>query len=85
MMPWLKPRKTPGSTEEMMELVAKADMYISELQITTWAPTRPALIFWQPWPAGYNGELSMGDGMHYVNLSRLWLDADLKEEMTGTR
>ena len=74
-----------GSTEEMMELVAKADMYYSELQIATWAPTRPALIFWQPWLAGYNGEVSMGGGMHYVHLSRLWLDADLREEMTGTR
>ena len=74
-----------GSTEEMMELAAKADMYYSELQIATWGPTRPALIFWQPWLVGYNGEVSMGGGMHYVHLSRLWLDADLREEMTGTR
>ena len=74
-----------GSTEEMMELVAKADMYYSDLQFATWGPTRPALTFWQPWLVGYNGEASMGGGMHYVHLSRVWLDADLGEEMTGTR
>ena len=74
-----------GSPEEMRELVKKADMYFAEQQWVTWGPTRPNYIFWQPWMVGYNGELSIGGGQHLLYLSRVWLDADLREEMTGTR
>ena len=74
-----------GSTEEMRELVKKADMYFSEQQWVTWGPTRPNYIFWQPWMVGYNGELTIGGGQHLLYLSRVWLDSDLREEMTGTR
>ena len=74
-----------GSTEEMMELVNKADMYFSEQQWTTWGPMRPSFIFWQPWMVGYNGEHTLGGGRTYLYLSRVWLDSDLREEMTGTR
>jgi hypothetical protein len=34
---------------------------------------------------GYNGELLIGGGRFSLYLSRVWLDSDLKEEMTGTR
>ena len=74
-----------GSTEEMRELVNKADMYFSEQQWTTWGPTRPNFNFWQPWMVGYNGEFQLGGGRHWLYLSRVWLDSDLREEMTGTR
>ena len=74
-----------GSTEEMMELVKKADNYYIEQQWNTWGPTRPEFRFWQPWMVGYNGEHNLGGGTHLLPLSRVWLDADLREEMTGTR
>ena len=70
-----------GSTEEMMELVKEADTYFTEQQWTTWGPMRPNFIFWQPWMAGYNGERTMGGGSHWLYLSRVWLDSDLKEAM----
>jgi ABC-type oligopeptide transport system substrate-binding subunit len=70
-----------GSTEEMMELVKEADMYLIKQQWTTWGPMRPNFIFWQPWMAGYNGERTMGGGSHWLYLSRVWLDSDLKEAM----
>ena len=70
-----------GSTEEMMELVKEADMYLIEQQWTTWGPMRPNYMFWQPWMVGYNGELTIGGGRHWLYLSRVWLDSDLKEAM----
>ena len=74
-----------GSTEELMELVKEADMYSIEQQWTTWGPMRPGFIFWQPWMVGYNGELLIGGGRFSLYLSRVWLDSDLRYEMTGTR
>ncbi len=74
-----------GSAEELMELVKEADTYFIEQQWVTWGPMRPGFIFWQPWMVGYNGEILIGGGRFSLYLSRVWLDADLREEMTGTR
>ena len=75
-----------GTREEMMELVKKADMYYIEQQWTIWgSPIPPGFAFWQPWMVGYNGENTLGGGNFHAFLSRVWLDADLREEMTGTR
>jgi len=41
--------------------------------------------FWQPWLKDYHGEGGIGY-LNVVNyLSYIWLDQDLKEEMTGKR
>ena len=75
-----------GSREEMMELVKKADMYFIEQHWNIWgSPIRPDFTFWQPWLVGYNGEITLGGGRYNLYLSRVWLDSDLREEMTGTR
>ena len=74
-----------GSTEEMMELVKEANDYLIEQQWNIWTPIRPSFAFWQPWMVGYNGELGLGGGKDYLYLSRVWLDSDLRYEMTGTR
>ena len=77
--------ETAGSAAEMLELVKEADMYFAEKQWVTWGPTRPNFYFWQPWMVGYNGELTLGGGRLTTYLSRVWLDSDLRYEMTGTR
>jgi peptide/nickel transport system substrate-binding protein len=70
-----------GSTEELMELVKKADDYYIPQQWVTWGPMRPGFVFWQPWMVGYNGEIVIGGGRFSLYLSRVWLDSDLKEAM----
>ena len=78
--------RNAGSLEELQELIRKADDYAIAQQWTIYAsPTPPGFIFWQPWMVGYNGELTLGGGYHYQYLSRVWIDSDLREEMTGTR
>ncbi len=77
--------ESAGSREEMMELVKKCDNYLIEKQFHTWTPRRPTFIFWQPWMVGYNGEITMGGNTLLLYLSRVWIDSDLREEMTGTR
>ena len=47
--------------------------------------TRPSRDFWQPWIVGFNGEFSLGGGYYNAHLPRVWIDSDLREEMTGTR
>ena len=75
-----------GSTEEMMELVKKADDYYITQQWNIWgSPTLQIFNFWQPWMVGYNGERTLGGGRYYLYLSRVWLDSELRYEMTGTR
>ena len=48
-------------------------------------PTGHLYTFWQPWVKGYHGEYAVG----YANQSGfptyIWIDQDLKEEMTGRR
>ena len=70
-----------GSTEELMELVKKADDYYIPQQWVTWGPMRPGFVFWQPWMVGYNGEIVIGGGRFSLYLSRVWLDSELKEAM----
>ena len=74
-----------GSTEEMMELVKEVNNYLIEQQWNVWTPIRPAFTFWQPWMVGYNGENTLGGGKIFLYLSRVWLDSDLRYELTGTR
>ncbi len=41
--------------------------------------------FWSPWVKSYHGESNVGYTNLYSYLNYIWLDQDLKEEMTGTR
>jgi peptide/nickel transport system substrate-binding protein len=47
-------------------------------------PGTYAYNFWQPWVKAYSGEISIGKKNNYYQMY-LWLDQDLKEEMTGRR
>jgi len=45
-------------------------------------------LFWVPWLKGYHGEVSMEQTIEYgahTVYRFVWLDLDLKEEMTGRR
>jgi len=48
-------------------------------------PAKHRYTFWQPWIKGYSGEDMVGwmNNSDFVNY--IWLDQDLKEEMTGKR
>ena len=74
-----------ASREEQMELTRKADDYFIAQQWVTSGPLTPSFSFWQPWIVGFNGEFSLGGGYYNAHLPRVWIDADLREEMTGTR
>ena len=59
--------------------------YILDQCLNVQLPSAPLYTFWQPWVKGYYGENSVG----YINdlnwTGYIWLDQDLKEEMTGKR
>jgi len=46
-------------------------------------PCPIAYTFWQPWLKGYHGELKVGGGNHCSWVIYVWLDQELKKEMTG--
>ena len=69
------------TTEEMMRLVTKADMYFTENHWGIWGPQGPVFHFWQPWLGGYIAELNLGSGREMTVFSRLWVDQELKESM----
>ena len=50
-------------------------------------PTPAWFLFWTPWLKGYVGEVSVGPdpGENTGVLRYVWVDQDLKEEVTGTR
>ncbi len=48
-------------------------------------PTRYVYTFWQPWVKGYNGEHTVGYSAFEMYSYFLWLDQDLKANMTGRR
>jgi len=48
-------------------------------------PTPYVWTMWQPWVKGYNAERGIGFHNEYNTPIYLWIDQDLKEEMTGTR
>jgi len=41
--------------------------------------------FWQPWVKGYHGEIKSHYGHHIDWAKYIWIDQDLKEELTGRR
>jgi len=59
--------------------------YLLDLACVVQLPGGYSYMFWQPWVKSYNGEQQIG----YMNNNDfhkyIWLDQDLKEEMTGRR
>jgi len=48
-------------------------------------PTPYVYTFWQPWIKNYSGEMYVGYTNLFSYTDYIWLDQDLREEMTGVR
>jgi len=64
--------------------------YLREIDLcwTLYTPTPYPMAFWWPWLKNYNGCITMGRGTEVgltVVYKYVWIDRDLKYEMTGTR
>jgi len=72
----------PKKAEMLKELVP----YILDQDYLLVLPGPYAYSFWQPWVKGFQGELHVGYMGNYFDPHKyVWLDLDLKEEMTGMR
>jgi peptide/nickel transport system substrate-binding protein len=60
-------------------------VYVTEQVISIELPTPYSYRFWQPWVKDYHGENSVGFFNYYNFPNYVWMDQDMKEEMTGTR
>jgi len=56
---------------------------LAECHVIQW-PGSHKYHFWQPWVKGYSGEFNLGKKNYYTE-KFLWIDQDVKEEMTGRR
>ena len=74
-----------GSGPAKNQIMKDAIPYLIEQCFIIQLPSQYEYEFWQPWVKNYHGEVYVGyqrinDFCRYV-----WLDLDLKEDMTGTR
>jgi peptide/nickel transport system substrate-binding protein len=68
------------------ELLREIGPYLLEKAYHLVLPTPMNYTFWQPWVKNYNGELVVGYWASYLAFPMyIWVDQDLKEEMTGRR
>ena len=73
-------------TAKIMELFREVSLHIIEQAYYVVLPGPFYYAFWQPWVKEYNGESFTGFMGAYGHPAKyLWLDLDLKEEMTGRR
>jgi len=70
-----------GWGEEWQKVVKHLAEQVYEHQI----PGPNVHTLWQPWIRNYSGELTLSSTQFYGYMSYIWVDRDLKEEMTGTR
>jgi len=70
---------------KVMEMHRELVPYLLEQAwVITW-PNPYGYIFWQPWLKNYHGEAQIGYYNGTLYTKYVWLDLDLKEEMTGRR
>ena len=69
-----------------VQLVKEAALYYME---QAWTASTPPLAYvyhvWQPWVKNCYGAVSVGGKARMNYMQYLWLDLDIKEEITGTR
>ncbi len=72
---------------ERGRLLGELNLYVMEQVYDTSLPVPYSYIFWQPWLKGYHGEYQIGpsDDYHVGFVKYVWIDQDLKYEMTGRR
>ncbi|UCH43143.1 MAG: hypothetical protein JSW16_00985, partial [Dehalococcoidales bacterium] len=60
-----------------MEPTMRAKAYFVDL------PNDYTYFMWWPWLKGWHGEVSVGYWNVYQYMNYLWIDTELREEMTG--
>jgi len=71
--------------EERTRMVKEANAYGTCRFWEIKGPSRYSYVFWQPWLKSYNGEVTLDAWWSWAQLARVWVDQDLKYEMTGSR
>jgi len=71
--------------EEANQLLKEVVPYILDQCYYLVPPTSYSYTFWQPWVKGYHGELQVSWMNFWDYPKYLWIDQDLKEELTGKR
>jgi len=71
--------------EKQGKLMKEITPYILDQCYELQFPVAAVYSFWWPWVKGYSGEIVMGYANYDDYHGYLWLDQDLKEEMTGRR
>ena len=67
--------------DEYRRLAKALDMYAIEQHVYIWGPRAPGFSVAQPWIAGFNGEMQVGDMGHSLPYARIWIDSQLKAEL----
>ncbi len=70
---------------ERNRLMAEITPYILDNCWIINMPSPYSYEFWTPWIKNFHGEYCPGNIQHYRFVDFIWLDQDLKEEMTGKR
>ena len=79
---------TPYQVKEDHVLRANLRKLVPYLVDLAWSielPTQYLFVMWQPWLKSFNGEYSVGRGNHGDWPIYVWIDRDLKYELTGQR
>jgi len=78
---WAQYWDTPYRCEKIKEL----NPYVLDLALCFPVPTPYVYVFWWPWVKSYSGECTVGyaDWTNYALW--VWIDQDMREEMTGRR
>jgi peptide/nickel transport system substrate-binding protein len=71
----------PEKSQRMYELSPYMLSQAWQLQL----PGADSWAFWQPWVKNYHGEVQVGYNAPWTFTHYIWIDQDLKEEMTGKR
>jgi peptide/nickel transport system substrate-binding protein len=71
--------------DKMIQAHREIIPYVLEQAWVISFPNPYGYIFWQPWLKNYDGESYIGYYNTSLNTKYVWLDLDLKEEMTGRR
>jgi hypothetical protein len=71
--------------EKYDAIIKKAALHILEESWSIPLPGSYSYKFWPSWVKDYRGEGNVGYLNAYIWLNYIWVDQDLKEEMTGKR
>jgi len=70
---------------ERDRLLKELNAYATSQFYTVCGPCTVYYRFWPPWLKGYQGEVQLRSWPSLALYARVWIDQDLKYEMTGTR